>query len=387
MRHLWQAARMDRSQPTAPTLSDGVVTLRSPGGPGDVQGSWEQSQDPESIRWTTVPTPYSHTDAVEFLDYLRTAWQEGTEWGFVVEYDGAYAGSVSLRPEKPGRAEVGYGAHPRVRRVRVDGISVMERALRLLLDWGFAERDLQTVAWYAHVGNWPSRRLAWKLGFTVEGTLRRFVPQRGELRDAWVGTLLRDDPREPRTSWLAAPVLEDDSVRLRPHHERDLTRMAQTGSDPATQRWLSYLPRDYGEEHAAALLGAGREDRATGVALRLALADPATDAFLGNISLFDIRPGRQAELAFWLHPEGRGRGLAVRAGRLMLGYAFGPLGLPRVTARATAGNTASIRTLERLGMHRTGLGRRAARTGDGGIDDFVTFDLLSGELGAPARSR
>ena len=58
----------------------------------------------------------------------------------------------------------------------------MERALRLLLEWGFAEQGLQTVVWWANEGNWASRRLAWRLGFTFEGTLRRWLPQRGELR-------------------------------------------------------------------------------------------------------------------------------------------------------------------------------------------------------------
>ena len=39
-----------------PTLTDGVVTLRAHR-PDDVEGSMEQSRDPESQRWTTVPVP------------------------------------------------------------------------------------------------------------------------------------------------------------------------------------------------------------------------------------------------------------------------------------------------------------------------------------------
>ena len=45
------------------------------------------------------------------------------------------------------------------------------------------------LVWQAFTGNWPSRKVAWRLGFTVEGTLRRYLPQRGARRDAWIGTL------------------------------------------------------------------------------------------------------------------------------------------------------------------------------------------------------
>ena len=92
----------------------------------------------------------------------------------------------------------------------------MEHALRMLLDWGFREKDLATVIWLANVGNWASRRLAWKLGFTFEGTLRQWLPHRGELRDAWTGTLLADDPSPVRGR--RAPTL------LTPHDRRARVR-------------------------------------------------------------------------------------------------------------------------------------------------------------------
>ncbi len=82
---------------TAPTLIDGPVTLRHPR-ESDVQGSWEQCQDPLSQQWTTVPIPYSHADARDFvLGFVPGAWESDEEWGFVVEAEGRYAGHVALR--------------------------------------------------------------------------------------------------------------------------------------------------------------------------------------------------------------------------------------------------------------------------------------------------
>ena len=188
---------------TAPTLIDGPVTLRHPR-ESDVQGSWEQCQDPLSQQWTTVPIPYSHADARDFmLGFVPGAWESDEEWGFVVEAEGRYAGHVALRNKGDRRGEIAYGSHPWVR-----GTGHVEHALRMLLDWGFREKDLATVIWLANVGNWASRRVAWKLGFAFEGTLRQWLSHRGELRDAWVGTLLAGDPREPQGRWIDDAVLE-----------------------------------------------------------------------------------------------------------------------------------------------------------------------------------
>ena len=125
---------------TAPTLTDGVVTLRAHRAE-DVPRVVEQCRDPVSVAWTTVPTPYAESDAEEFgLRLVPGWWAEGKEWGFAVEIEGRYAGTVSLRDEGPGRAEIAYAAHPDVR-----GTGAMLRALRLLVDWGFAELDIETI--------------------------------------------------------------------------------------------------------------------------------------------------------------------------------------------------------------------------------------------------
>ena len=79
------------------------------------------------------------------------------------------------------------------------------RAVALVLDHAFDPQglDLLRVLWKAHVGNWPSRRVAWRAGFRVEGSLRLEGLQGGVRRDSWIGTLLRDDPREPAEPWPA----------------------------------------------------------------------------------------------------------------------------------------------------------------------------------------
>jgi RimJ/RimL family protein N-acetyltransferase len=358
----------------APTLTDGPVTLRHPQ-ESDVQGSWEQCQDPLSQQWTTVPIPYSHADARDFiLGFVPGAWESDTEWGFVVEAEGRYAGHICLRNEGDRRAEIAYGSHPWVR-----GTGHMEHALRMLLDWGFREKDLATVIWLANVGNWASRRLAWKLGFSFEGTLRQWLPHRGELRDAWAGTLLADDPREPHGRWIDDAVLDGGGVRLRPFEERDAERVVEACRDERTRTWLAELPSPYGPDDALAFIRGRTSMRAAGRGLSWAVADPSTDLLIGSVGIFDL-PDDLAfgEVGYWVHPEARGRGAMTEAVGLVLRHAFEVLGLQRVKAYAAADNAASRHVLEANGLTEHGVERLGTVTADGRVD-AVLYDVLRGE--------
>lgn len=359
---------------SAPTLSDGTVTLRAHR-PEDAVGSFEQCQDPLSIAWTTVPVPYSLADAEGYVgEVLPKGWVEDSEWAFAIEVDGEYGGTVSLRNEGSGRAGIAYGSHPRIR-----GTGAVEAALRLLLAWGFAEKDLHTVIWQANKGNWASRKVAWRLGFSFDGTLRSWLPQRGELRDAWIGTLLRDDPREPRSVWLEAPVLEGERVRLRPWRSTDAGRIVEACDDERTAHWLGKMPNPYTLADAEAYLQDRIEVLATGSAVGWAVADPATDEVIGSLALFDLVPGRQAEIGYWTHPDARGRGAMTEAVGLAVHHAFGGLGLGRLTVFAATENTASRHVIEANGFRLVGVEHRsvAIRTG---LADHAAYDLLADDL-------
>lgn len=355
----------------APTLSDGTVTLRAHRD-DDVQRMWEQCQDPESIQWTTVPVPYSHADAADFVRFNADAWRAGREWGFAVEYAGRYGGTVALRPEAPERAELAYGSHPDVR-----GTGAMERACRLLLAWGFDDRGLATVSWWADVGNWASRKLAWRVGFQFGGTVRGYLPHRGEMRDAWVGTLLRDDRREPLTPWLdKRTTVTSERVVLRPFRDDDVPRIVEACRDAETQRWFGGFPSPYEPEHALGWLHATRESDKV---LRFAIADPRSDLLLGQVSIFDLRPSGDGEIGYWLHPDARGRGLMIEAVAVVIGYAFETLRLMKLKGAAAVDNAASRAVLEKAGMRYWGTERLGTRVRTG-LADLAWYDLTPADL-------
>jgi RimJ/RimL family protein N-acetyltransferase len=56
--------------------------------------------------------------------------------------------------------------------------------------WAFTHLQMEVILWRAEIGNLPSRRVAEKVGFTIEATLRLRLRHRGTRVDAWVGSLL-----------------------------------------------------------------------------------------------------------------------------------------------------------------------------------------------------
>ncbi len=362
-----------------PILTDGRVTLRALDD-RDLAGVLEQCTDPLSIEWTNVPVPFGLPDAMTFVHEIAPgAWTDGSQWIFCVDAgqgglpDGShYAGNIALRDEGNGVAEIAYGAHAAAR-----GTGVMEAGLRLLIEWGFAQRGEQTVVWRANVGNWASRKLAWRLGFSLDGVLRRSHVFRGELTDAWVGTLVAGEPTQPSGRWLQVPVLEGDGLRLRPFTEADAPRVVEACSDETTQHWLGRMPSPYTADDALAWIRSHTERLATGTAVTWAVTDPATDQVLGAVNVFDIAE-TDAEVGYWSHPDARGRGVTRTGVRLVTSWAFAELGLRRVRAVAAVDNTASRRVIEASGFRQTGEERLATFVRDG-LADVALYDVLAEE--------
>jgi RimJ/RimL family protein N-acetyltransferase len=178
------------------TLSDRRLLLR-PFAPADIPAVYEACQDPDIERWTSIQSPYRHSDAEMFVSELVPAgWAAGTEatFGVFERESGRLAGSLGLMhitPEgsRDGRmAEVGFWAVKEMR-----GRGYLTDAVRLVCRWAFDELHVMRVEWYAEVGNEPSRRVAEKVGFVFEGTLRSRLVHGRQRRDAWLASLLPAD--------------------------------------------------------------------------------------------------------------------------------------------------------------------------------------------------
>ena len=369
--------------PTARTFPDGVpvliaaeagVTLRAAGS-GDLPGIVEQCRDPETIRWTTVPTPedgYQLRDAEEFLALTTAGWTSGERLGWTIEAQRGsqrgFCGSIDLHLEGDGLAEIGFGLHPEAR-----GHSIMTAAVRLVCDYAFEVAGLQVIRWRAVVGNWASRRVAANVGFVFDGSVRRLLAHRGELLDGWIATLTREDPRVPQP-WLHPVELLGRGIRLRAFRASDVDRIVEACSDTRTAHWLVSMPRPYQRHHALAYLESLLELAARGIGVTWCMADPEDDRCLGSISLDGLNGyARRGEIGYWAHPDARGRGVVTEAVRLVTRHARDTGLATSLIIRCARGNAASRRVAERAGYTKVGIQPRSEPLGDGQLADLVLY--------------
>ncbi len=180
--------------------------------------------------------------------------------------------------------------------------------------------------------------------------------------------------------WFPAPAPACDVVLLRPWREADVRGIVLAFSDPVMQRF-SWRTTPYTETDARDYLAEQEAARLRGDELNFALVEPHDqDVVLGSLSLYEVRLDQGcAAVGYWLAPEGRGRGAATHAVRLLARWAFGELGLARLELTCGPENEASQHVAERCGFSREGL-LRSHVPFKGARRDSVIYSLLRGEL-------
>lgn len=179
------------------TLTTDRLLLR-PFDSGDAADVYAACQDADIQRWTVVPSPYRHADAELFVQRLSpVGWQDETTYNFavVVRDSGALAGAVGItRHVLPGAYEVGFWTAKEHR-----GRGYTAEAVLASARWMFRALGGDRLEWRAEAGNVPSRAVALKAGFRMEGTQRSGMLNKGVRRDAWTGSLLPGDLGLPGT--------------------------------------------------------------------------------------------------------------------------------------------------------------------------------------------
>ncbi len=176
--------------------------------------------------------------------------------------------------------------------------------------------------------------------------------------------------------------LTDGIVVLRLPREADAPAIAAACRDPEIARWIP-VPVPYHLEDARAFVASAGEGWTSGREPTFVVAEAATRALAGAIALHrhPDEPGKAA-VGYWLAPGARGRGLATRAVRLVVDWAFGlEPGLARMELLTLVGNEASGRVALRSGFTREGVLRRYLPFRDR-LVDAVMFARLRDDAGA-----
>jgi ribosomal-protein-alanine N-acetyltransferase len=149
--------------------------------------------------------------------------------------------------------------------------------------------------------------------------------------------------------------------------------------DRALGRLLGF-DRDPGEDYVRERLRDERRKLREGRSVAFAIADPATDAFRGEVLLhtFEWEHSRAA-VGIWVRPEVRGEGRGSCALRLICGFGFDDLRLRRLEMTTFPDNEPTIRMAEGVGFIREGV-LRSYTAERGRRRDLAILSLLPGEL-------
>jgi RimJ/RimL family protein N-acetyltransferase len=178
-------------------------------------------------------------------------------------------------------------------------------------------------------------------------------------------------------------------VTLRAFRDTDTSALIACLQDPQIPRWTR-IPSPYGEREARQSLARRalawrRDERAS-----LAVVDPRGGERLGAVGLAYVEwEDEKAEIGYWVAAPAHGRGVALRAVRLLARWAFADLGLFRLEILAEVENPASIAVARACGFSEEGVLRGntliRGRRGDSLIFSLLRTDPASAELSTAAR--
>jgi [ribosomal protein S5]-alanine N-acetyltransferase len=178
---------------------------------------------------------------------------------------------------------------------------------------------------------------------------------------------------------LAAP-LTDGLLAVRDYVERDIPEILIAYQDDPRLHLLT------GEDRppSGAELGnrAEREPaaRAAGEQATFSIVEPGADTCQGQVRVGGVDwDNARAQLAIWLAPQARGRGLGRRALRLVGGWVLGTCSMARLELLAQPDNAALIGAAAAAGFIREGLMRGYERK-RGTRVDVVIMSLIPADL-------
>jgi RimJ/RimL family protein N-acetyltransferase len=113
-------------------------------------------------------------------------------WFFIEKKDGTKVGNIGHKLVEQAQ-EIGYAVLSSERR---KGYST--EAVKIMVDYLFLSKNIVRVQAHTDVRNVASQKVLEKVGFKREGVVRRYCFARGEWRDYYLYSILREEWKEPR---------------------------------------------------------------------------------------------------------------------------------------------------------------------------------------------
>jgi ribosomal-protein-alanine N-acetyltransferase len=138
------------------------------------------------------------------------------------------------------------------------------------------------------------------------------------------------------------------------------------------------IPHPYADGDAQSFLAHADDDFRAGRSVTFAVTISPGGELCGAVGLALTPAHERAELGYWIGVPYWGQGFATEAANAVMAFGFETLRLHRIHASHFAGNTASRRVLEKIGMRHEGPSRQHIRKWNRFID-VENYGLLASE--------
>lgn len=152
--------------------------------------------------------------------------------------------------------------------------------------------------------------------------------------------------------------LTDGVVTLRAHRMTDASALAEAVRESVATvgRWQDWCHADYDTAAGESWISVCRQSWLTGDGCEMLIVDATTDRLLGGMGVNQRnREHRFANLGYWVRESAQGQGIATRAAKLAIRFAFETVSVTRLEIVVAHDNTPSRRTAERIGGNFEGM--------------------------------
>ncbi len=178
---------------------------------------------------------------------------------------------------------------------------------------------------------------------------------------------------------MTAPqALRTARLLLRSYDREDIPAIVRLAGAREIAATTINIPYPYAEEDAESFLTKASEEFRAGRAVIFGVAIPPGREPYGGVGLNIVGEHNHAELGYWIGVPYWGCGYATEAASAVVAFGFETLRLNRICAHCFAGNAASRRVLEKIGMRLEGRSREHVRKWDRFID-LENYGLLAAE--------
>jgi RimJ/RimL family protein N-acetyltransferase len=176
-------------------------------------------------------------------------------------------------------------------------------------------------------------------------------------------------PQELRTPHLLLRSIERGDIPA-------IVRLAGAREIAAT---TISIPHPYAEGDAQSFLAHADDGFRAGRSVIFAITISPGAELCGAVGLAIAPAHERAELGYWMGVPYWGRGFATEAAGAVMAFGFETLRLHRIFASHFAGNIASKRVLEKIGMRHEGMSPQHARKWNRFVD-LENYGLLASEF-------